>query len=245
MRVILQPRYTLITPICQSVLIPLLQHFFPKLREHLLHRIQTSPLWEGGPFNIRTASSTGSSHNTHGNACDFVFFKKDCMYHHKLVRFHFTTYDVHRGTNIVNPGTCRCNIMLLADDVEGSGNLHHFLYAQVLGASHANVIYAGPGMQDFEAHRFDFLWVQWFEVVDPASSGWSSSKLDLVHFPPMNEGDSFGFVDPKDVLRGCHIIPAFAKGKRQETAVNLSRYAKDSKDYNQYYIGWCIDYFGS
>ncbi|KAF8235653.1 hypothetical protein L208DRAFT_1224998, partial [Tricholoma matsutake] len=77
--------------------------------------------------------------------------------------FHFTTYDVWCGTDIVNPGTSHWNIMLLANDVESS-NLHHFLYAQVLGRYHVNVIYTGPGMRDFEAHRFDFLWVRWFEV---------------------------------------------------------------------------------
>ncbi|KAF8241067.1 hypothetical protein L208DRAFT_1463696 [Tricholoma matsutake] len=103
--------------------------------------------------------------------------------------------------------------MLLANDVECS-NLHHFLYTQVLGRYHVNVIYSGPGMHDFEALHFDFLWVQWFEVINPGSSGWSNSKLDSVRFSPMNENCSFSFVDLKDVLCGCHILPAFAKGKR-------------------------------
>jgi hypothetical protein len=169
-----------------------------------------------------------------------VFFKNDCIYHHKLIRFHFTTYDVKRGTDIVNPGTSRRNVMLLADNAEGSlisSNPHHFLYARVLGGYHINAIYTGPGMRDFEARRFDFLWVRWLEVVNPGASGWSNSKLDSVRFPPMNENRSFGFVDPKDVLRGCHILPAFAKGKRQEDGVGISRCAKDGKDYNQYFVG--------
>ena len=98
--------------------------------------------------------------------------------------------------------------MLLADDAKS-----HFLYAQVLGRYYVNVIYTGPGMCDFEACHFDFLWVRWFEVVNPGSTGRSTSKLDSVHFPPMNKDSSFGFVDPKDVLHGCYILPAFAKGK--------------------------------
>jgi hypothetical protein len=50
--------------------------------------------------------------------------------------------------------------MLLADDAEGSPiSSNHFLYAWVLGGYHANVIYTGPGMCDFEAHHFNFLWV--------------------------------------------------------------------------------------
>jgi hypothetical protein len=192
------------------------------------------------PSSIRTGSDTGPYHSPEGNACDFVFLKNDRIYHHRIIRFHFTTYDVQRGTDIVNPGTSHCNIMLLADDAEGSiisSNPHHFLYARVLGAYHVNVIYTGPGMHDFEARRFDFLWVRWFEVVNPGSSGRSTSKLDSVCFPPMNENHSFGFVDPKDVLRGCHILPAFAQGKRQKNGFGISRCAKDGKDYNQYFVG--------
>jgi hypothetical protein len=130
--------------------------------------------------------------------------------------------------------------MLLASHEDGSASssvAHHFLYARVLGAYHANVIYTGPGMRDYNARRFDFLWVQWFEIIDPASSGWYNSTLDTVRFPPMHHDDSFGFVDPKDVLRGCHILPAFAKGKRHTNGVGVSRCAKDGKDYKFYYVG--------
>ena len=115
-----------------------------------------------------------------------LFLKNDCIYRHKPIRFHYTTYNVRRRMDIVNAGTSRCNIMLLANDADGSSSSHHFLYAHVLGAYHTNVIYTGPGMWDDKPRRFDFLWVQWFEVVDAASSGWSSSTLDAVHFPPMH-----------------------------------------------------------
>ena len=166
-----------------------------------------------------------------------LFLKNDYIYHHKRIRFHHTTYDVRRGTDIINAGTSRCNIMLLANDGEDSSRPHHFFYARVLGAYHTNVIYMGPGMQDHELRHFEFLWVQWFEVVDPASSGWSNSSLDMVRFPPMQHSSSFGFVDPRDVLRGCHLLPAFAKGKRQADGVSASRCAKDGTDYHIYYIG--------
>jgi len=173
--------------------------------------------------------------------CDvssFVFLKKDQIYHHHLVRFHFTMYDMQRGTDIINLGTSHCNIMLLADNTNTTDCLHHFLYAQVLGAYHANVIYTGPGMHNYEAHHFDFLWVQWYKVVDPKSSGWDNLRLDSVRFLPMNREDAFGFVDPNDVLRGCHIMPIFAEGKRQVNGIGISCCAKDGKDYERYYVGW-------
>jgi hypothetical protein len=103
-----------------------------------------------------------------------------------------------------------------------------------------NVIYTGPGMHDFRACCFDFLWVRWFELVNPASSGWNSSTLDSVHFPPMNGNDSFGFIDPKDVLHRCHILPRFTKGKQQVNGIGISRCAKDGQDYNFYYISRCV-----
>jgi hypothetical protein len=193
------------------------------LREHLLPRIRTalqqeaeSPLLQEHPVTSETPPASGPvfSLSVDGSAADFVFFKNDCIYHHKLLRFHFTTYDVRRGTDVVNAGTARHNVMLLAEDDSTGSHSHPFLYARVLGAYHANVLYTGPGMRNHEPRGFDFLWVRWYELVNPASSGWSSSKLDTVRFPPMHQANSFGFVDPKDILRGCHIIPAFAKGKR-------------------------------
>ena len=77
-------------------------------------------------------------------------------------------------------------------------------------------------------------------IGSPNRSSPDNSKLDSVHFPPMNENCSFGFVDPKDVLCGCHILPAFVKGKRQADGFGISRCAKDGKDYNQYYVNRCV-----
>jgi hypothetical protein len=168
-------------------------------------------------------------------ARDFVFFNHESIYQHKVIRFNFTTYDIRRGTDILKSGGSRCNVVLLADP--GPSDFHPFLYARILGAYHANVIYTGPGMRDYMARRFNFLWVRWYQVVDPGSSGWHNSTLDTVRFPPMHEDNSFGFVDPDDVLRGCHILPAFAKGKREGANVNVSRCAKDTNDYLLYNVG--------
>lgn len=217
-----------------------------KLREHILPRVQEMLLRESGCLqecSLGTASPDMGIEGmrvSNNNLSTFVFLKNDRIYHHKLTRFHFTTYDVRRGTDIINPGNSRCNIMLYADNAdaaEDSSSPHRFLYARVLGAYHTNVIYTGPGMRDYEARRLDFLWVRWFEVVEPGSSGWGSSKLDSVHFPPMSGENAFGFVDPKDVLHGCHIMPVFAKGRQHADGVSISRCAKDGQDYRRYYVG--------
>ena len=58
-------------------------------------------------------------------------------------------------------------------------------------------------------------------------------------FPPMNRDDSFCFVDPKDVLHGCHLLPAFVKGGQHTNGLGISHCAKDGKDFKMYYVGQC------
>jgi hypothetical protein len=89
----------------------------------------------------------------------------------------------------------------------------------------------------FPDQRLDFLWVRWYEVDDSGASGWGAKHLDRVHFPPLDDEHAFGFVNPEDVLRGCHIIPNFAKGKRHADGVDISRCAGNSSDYHSYYVG--------
>jgi hypothetical protein len=41
-----------------------------------------------------------------------------------------------------------------------------------------------------------------------------------------------------DVLRACHIIPAFAKGKHHVNGMGLLWCARDSSDWIEYYVNW-------
>ncbi len=178
-----------------------------------------------------------------------VFIKGDRIYQHKLARFYYTTYDVRRSEDVVNPNTPHCNIMLLANteindpdpDLSTRAVVHPFLYGRVIAIYHANVIYTGPGMRDYDAMRFDFLRVRWFQVDQPQGrdryrSSWKTLRLDRLSFPPMAEQGSFGFVDPSLVLRSCHLIPAFSLGKARLDGIGLSAIAKDSKDWKSYYV---------
>ena len=64
----------------------------------------------------------------------------------------------------------------------------------------------------------------------------------MVAFPPLASDAAFGFIDPSDVLRACHIIPAFASGQTHEDRVGMSSRARDRDDYNAYYVGWYAFY---
>jgi hypothetical protein len=186
-------------------------------------------------LNLRNPSSEPSSNNAHLDLKQFIFFKGERIYAHRLVRFNYTTYDIRRAQDVVNPGTSHRDVMLLNParfDNTASNNNHAFLYARVIGIYHANVIYTGPGSLNYEAKRFDFLWVRWYEHVPPGAQ----YRLDQLSFPPMSSEGAFGFIDPDDVLRSSHIIPAFSKGSRRND-IGTSKCARDSNESNMYYVG--------
>lgn len=193
-------------------------------------KVPLEPSANGSPFEEQPANALGSK--------DSIFFKSERMYAHRLIQFNYTTYDVRRAQDVVNPRTTHCNIMLLGSQgtvnapYEGTSPTNHpFLYAQVIGIYHVNVIYTGPGSVNYNATRFDFLWVRWYE-----QKPWRAQPgLEELVFPPMASEGAFGFVDPSDVLRSSHIIPAFSQGVRRD-AVGMSRCARDSGEFKVYYI---------
>jgi hypothetical protein len=144
-------------------------------------------------------------------------------------------------------------MVLAQPDPCRSSDEHPFLYGRVLGVFHVNVIYNGPGAVDCASQRFDCLWVRWYELeVKTSRNGTQKSTrprigaaeqqkspshhLDRLSFLPWEAEEAFGFIDPADVLRGCHIIPAFSAGKSFPNGGDSSSCAHDSEDWNAYYI---------
>ena len=194
----------------------------PKLKAHLLPRI-----WE---IHLGKENKDGLELDGLPSITQ-VLFKVNHIYRHNLLRINYTMYDVRRETDMINPRTEHRDIMLLARD----GSNHQFCYARVLAIYHANIVYTGPGSMDFSSRHIEFLWVRWLELVD-LSAGWDARLLDKVRFVPMNRADAFGFVDPGDVLRSCHLVPVFAAGKLHIDGASFSRSAHGSEDWKQYYV---------
>ncbi len=222
----------------------LLQSFAENLKIHLLPRIQKRLCLSPAKFDSQT-------YQLHYRRCTTLFLIKDNrIYNHKLARFYHTTYDVRRSEDVINPNTSHSNIMLLgrsskkttpAPTLSNEDAVHPFIYGRVIGIYHVNVIYTGLGMQNYDAMRFDFLHVRWLQLDPPQSQsqsncGWTSLRLDRLSFPPMADNSSFSFVDPSLVLRGCHLIPAYAFGKARSDGVGMSKISKDFKDWKYYYV---------
>ncbi|KAF9230895.1 hypothetical protein BU15DRAFT_56758 [Melanogaster broomeanus] len=210
-------------PAAKDFIVKLKAHFLPRVKalHHSPDAMSTTLLavdYPAPPYDLSTLNQ--------------VLFKNDRIYRHNLIRINYTTYDVRRAQDVVNPTTEHRDIMLLSDR-----DSHRFCYARVLGIYHANVIYSGPGSQDYQPRRLEFLWVRWFELVAPTSQ----MALDCIRFVPMVDEDAFGFVDPNDVLRSCHLIPRFAEGKLHSDGVAVSRTAQDADDWKYYYVNRFVD----
>ena len=170
---------------------------------------------------------------SHPLQLNHVLFKENKIYHHRLLRINYTTYNLQHGFDSINPHTDHQAIMLLSNLDNDS---HPFSYAWVLEIFHTNIIHSGPGLKDFQLCWMEFLWVQWFEVLQDCSSMWEQCTLDTVRFLPMADEDAFSFIDPANVLRGCHIIPSFVDGCLHPERVAISHCAGDSDDWKWYYI---------
>ncbi|EAU83872.2 hypothetical protein CC1G_09541 [Coprinopsis cinerea okayama7 len=250
---------------------PAYRNFVWKLRRHLYPRVIQTLLQEAtaAQANRPSPSLTRSiekltalkedadknGESVDNNACH-VLFQPERIYAHGRFVKNFTTYDLRRGQDVINPKTSRRNIMCLRDrsstlfendgdsDTFSSGGRFH--YARVLGVYHANIIYNGPGSLDLRPRRFEFLWVRWYEHCGEGS--WDSKQLDRLRFTPLTEAefdsDTIGFLAPEYVLRGCHIIPRFAKGKvygKGSRIRGASNRIGDDGDYNEYYVNRFVD----
>jgi hypothetical protein len=215
------------------------QNFHMKLRQHLAPRVKAAVMLQ----SELPADLPGPDFGADAN---LIFFKNDLVYRHNVLTINYTTYDVRRAQDTVNPRTEHCNIMLLQ---VADGARHQYRYARVLGIYHANVIYSGRGSGgkvDHRSRRMEFLWVRWFENInnDSVLQGWRKGRFDELRFHRIASKEAFGFVDPGDVLRGCHLIPRFLLGKsrNEEGSKPRSVCAQEHKDWKSYYANRCMQW---
>ncbi|PPQ66257.1 hypothetical protein CVT24_007275 [Panaeolus cyanescens] len=172
-------------------------------------------------------------------------FASDAIYEHNVLRVNYTTYDLRRLQDSLNPRTHN-DILTLSYDNNPN---HPFSYARIIGAFHAEVTYSGNRRRKItRPTRIDFLWVRWFELDGTYRGGWETKRLHRIRFVPSTDESAFGFLDPDCVIRGAHIIPAFAHGTTKEylpvASVARNKEVRDMighEDYKYHYVNMFVD----
>ena len=86
----------------------------------------------------------------------------------------------------------------------------------------------------------EFLFVRWFGRDLTPKPGWKAKRLICLGFVPGNDEAAFEFLDPAQVIRSVHLIPAFAWGHVNKYLPQQSVIAhginKPNDDWQLYYI---------
>ncbi|KAJ6488839.1 hypothetical protein C8R45DRAFT_1143036, partial [Mycena sanguinolenta] len=164
------------------------------------------------------------------------------MYRHKILRINFTSYDVRRGQDCLNPRT-HSDVMTLAPEGDTT---HPFSYAQIIGIFHADVVNTARGAEP-KPQSMEFLWVRRYRLDSTWRAGFKKKRLFRLEFLPDTDPNAFGFLNPDEVIRGAHLIPAFAWGKTTDllAAASVGRLPRsglsNDEDWRYYYVNFFVD----
>ncbi|KAJ3792034.1 hypothetical protein GGU11DRAFT_750655 [Lentinula aff. detonsa] len=208
---------------------PAKKDFWPKLQDHLLGRLL------GRDFD---GDSYGSFTNNERNSIDLY---KKRFYAVKTMRINYTTYDVRRDQDVINPRTDHCAVMVYSADEDPK--THPYWYARVLGIFHADVVWMENGQVRIE--HLEFLWVRWMGVEPRYRWGRKIGRLPKIGFIVESDAYAFGFLDPALVIRACHLIPDFVTGRTLELLntqeVTAARPVGDTDDWGSFYVNIFVD----
>ena len=197
------------------------QDFLPRLKNYLLARLLGRE-YDGDELNF-TVQEWNS-----------VIIEQDTIYRHKVLRVKYTTYDLRQNQDSLNPRTRNADFMILAPNVNEDS--HPYWYGRILGVYHANVHHVG---QSSQSRKMEFLFVRWFGRDRTPTAGWKTKRLHRLAFVPGNSEQAFGFINPSQIIRAVHLIPAFKWGKVTEllTKSVIARGLSDPvQDWQLYYV---------
>jgi hypothetical protein len=169
-----------------------------------------------------------------------VILLNNRIYRHKVLRVNYTTYNLRRAQDSINPRT-HGDVMVLSDE-EDRENSHPYWYARIISIFHALVVHKGPKSKSEEPKMMEFLFVRWFGLDDglKARGGWKTKRLHQIGFVKGNE--AFGFIDPADVIRAVHLIPRFSDGRTKDLlGHSFSRLAHENdEDWVRYFVNMYV-----
>ncbi|EGO23834.1 hypothetical protein SERLADRAFT_439137 [Serpula lacrymans var. lacrymans S7.9] len=173
--------------------------FLPKLKDHILAHLLSYDSMEPPAFSDKERNS--------------IMIDRNRLYRHKIIRVNYTTYNLRRARNSLNPRT-HADVMVLANGEQEDGGLipHPYWYAQIVEIFHILVTHAGGDSHNHnsEPQRIKFLWVRWLARDNNHVSGWKAHHPHRVGFLNTNTADNaFGFLDLSQIIRG---VSRFKRG---------------------------------
>lgn len=104
------------------------------------------------------------------------------------------------------------------------------------------VIHRGPASASPDPVRTDVLFVQRFGLSSDVHGGRAAKRLHSASFIPDDDPSAFGFLDPGLVVRGCHLIPDFVRGRTSwRLALSIARRPEESnEDWDAYFVNMCV-----
>ncbi|KAJ3515164.1 hypothetical protein NMY22_g14524 [Coprinellus aureogranulatus] len=212
------------------------KNFLPKLQDHLLGRKM------GRTFD-------GDNHDefTDEDRNSFRIYG-DKIYQVGSSRFHFTTYDNRRDFDVVTP-TSRPDVIVASQ--EANRRRVPFWHARVMGVYHVKVstTHSKVPLRDRGIERMPFLFVRWMGAEPGYRFGFGNATLPKVGFVEHSDdfdNFAFGFLDPSQVIRGCHLIPDFESGRTSKLLpypCEIARQMDDNPndDWANYYVNIFAD----
>ena len=201
-----------------------------KLKDHLLTRLLNLDQYD-------------EDHNFTDDDRKTVRIIDNRIYAAKILRVNYTTYDVRRDQDSMNPRT-NCDVMVFSE--EDDPDAHPFWYARILGIFHANVLHIGPRVTNRSVQRMEFLWVRWFGTEPGYVSGFRVARLPMIGFLPESDPQAFGFLDPSLVVRGCHLFPVFKNGRTTKLLRAVATAGcpiDEADDWTNFYVDMYVSYF--
>ncbi|KAF7323811.1 hypothetical protein MKEN_00602400 [Mycena kentingensis (nom. inval.)] len=159
-----------------------------------------------------------------------IHFDRERVWTHSTLQVNYTTYDLQRDQDTINTRT-RPNIMFLSTDEE---DRHPYQYAEVIAIGHARVKI--PAMPTHK--RMEFLYVRFYERVRSHRCIPEAERMPKLRYADYKAGDAFGFIDPDNIIRGVHIVPAFASGQTKDLLppLDIRPPSANDEDWRFYYV---------
>jgi hypothetical protein len=156
------------------------------------------------------------------------------IYTHKTLRVNYTTYDLRRAQDYLNT-TTHTDFMMLAHD---EGSVHPYWYGRILTIFHVVVLHTGPQSKFKDPQTLQVLHVRWLGMDGEYMGGWSAKRLHRIGFVPEDDPLAFGFLDPAEIIRAAHLVPAFSQGRTASllcpSALGRPKSDKDTDWWNFY-----------